>query len=161
MVFMALLSAIAVVLHSVEAMLPLPLPLGAKLGLANIISLVVVELYGVKEMFIVNIFRVVISGLLTGSFGTMPFYISCGGVFLSSLVLMLVKTLTHLPLVSTSIVAAIFHNVGQVLVVSFIYHQIAIMSYIFILMASSIPTGILTGMTAIQVLKRVNKKQFQ
>ncbi len=161
MVFIALLSAIAVVLHSVETMLQLPLPLGMKLGLANIISLVAIELYGVKEMFIVNIFRVIISGLLTGTIGQMPFFISCGGVFLSSLALACIKKLTDLPMVSTSIVAAVFHNIGQVLVVSFIYDQIAIMSYVFILMASSIPTGILTGMTAIQILKRIDKKQFQ
>lgn len=161
MVFMALLSAIAVVLHSIEAMLQLPLPLGMKLGLANIISLVVIEFYGVKEMFIVNIFRVLVSGLLTGIFGQMPFFISCGGVFLSSLVLAIVKKLTDLPMISTSIIAAVFHNIGQVAVVSLFYAQPAIMSYVFILMASSIPTGILTGMCAIQILKRIDKKQFQ
>lgn len=161
MVFMALLSAIAVVLHSIEAMLQLPLPLGMKLGLANIISLVVIQLYGVKEMFIVNIFRVLVSGLLTGIFGQMPFFISCGGVFLSSLVLAIVKKLTDLPMISTSIIAAVFHNIGQVAVVSLFYAQPAIMSYVFILMASSIPTGILTGMCAIQILKRIDKKQFQ
>lgn len=161
MVFMALLSAIAVVLHSIEAMLQLPLPLGMKLGLANIISLVVIEFYGVKEMFIVNIFRVLVSGLLTGIFGQMPFFISCGGVFLSSLVLAIVKKLTDLPMISTSIIAAVFHNIGQVAVVSLFYAQPAIMSYVFILMTSSIPTGILTGMCAIQILKRIDKKQFQ
>lgn len=161
MVFMALLSAIAVVLHSIEAMLQLPLPLGMKLGLANIIALVVIEFYGVKEMFIVNIFRVLVSGLLTGIFGQMPFFISCGGVFLSSLVLAIVKKLTDLPMISTSIIAAVFHNIGQVAVVSLFYAQPAIMSYVFILMASSIPTGILTGMCAIQILKRIDKKQFQ
>ncbi len=161
MVFMALLSAIAIVLHSIEAMLHLPLPLGMKLGLANIISLVVIEFYGVKEMFVVNIFRVVVSGLLTGLFGQMPFFISCGGVFLSSIALAIVKKLTSLPMISTSIMAAVFHNIGQVAVVSIFYAQPAIMSYVFILMASSIPTGILTGMCAIQILKRVDKKQFQ
>lgn len=161
MVFMALLSAIAVVLHSIEAMLQLPLPLGMKLGLANIISLVVIEFYGVKEMFIVNIFRVLVSGLLTGIFGQMPFFISCGGVFLSSLVLAIVKKLTDLPMISTSIIAAVFHNIGQVAVVSLFYAQPAIISYVFILMTSSIPTGILTGMCAIQILKRIDKKQFQ
>ena len=72
MIYLALLSAIAIVLHTVEAMIPVPLPVGAKLGLANIISLVVVHLYGVKEMFIVNIFRVFVSSLLTGIFMQNP-----------------------------------------------------------------------------------------
>ena len=56
MVYLALLSAIAIVLHMVESMIPVPLPTGAKLGLANIISLVVIQLYGIKEMFIGIIF---------------------------------------------------------------------------------------------------------
>lgn len=81
MVYLALLSAIAIVLHTVEAAIPVPLPVGAKLGLANIISLVVIHLYGIKEMFIVNIFRVLVSSLLTGIFMQNPFFISCGGVF--------------------------------------------------------------------------------
>lgn len=81
MVYMALLSAIAIVLHIVEGMIPLPLPYGVKLGLANIISMVVIELYGAKEMFIVNIFRVMIASLMNGTFLYTPFYMSCGGVF--------------------------------------------------------------------------------
>lgn len=155
MVYMALLSAIAIVLHMVETSLHLPLPLGMKLGFANIISLIVVELYGVKEMFIVNIFRVIISSLMTGIFMSYPFFISCGGVFLSSMSLALLKKLTDMPVVSSSVIAAVFHNIGQVLVVSFLLSSQAIMSYVFVLLASSIPTGIFTGTCAIAALKRI------
>lgn len=157
MVYMALLSAIAIVLHMVETALQLPLPAGMKLGLANIISLVVVEMYGVKEMFIVNFFRVMISSLMTGIFMSYPFFISCGGVLLSSIALAIIKKLTELPVVSTSVIAAVFHNIGQVLVVAYLLSSQAIMSYVFILLASSIPTGIFTGLTAIEILKRVKK----
>lgn len=158
MVYMALLSAIAIVLHMTETALQLPLPPGMKLGLANIISIVVVELYGVKEMFIVNFFRVVVSSLMTGIFMSYPFFISCGGVIMSSLALACIKKLTSLPIVSTSIIAAVFHNIGQVLVVAYIMSSQAIMSYVFILLASSIPTGIFVGMVAIEILKRVKKQ---
>lgn len=157
MVYMALLSAIAIVLHMVETALQLPLPAGMKLGLANIISLVVVEMYGTKEMFIVNFFRVIISSLMTGIFMSYPFFISCGGVLLSSIALAILKKLTDLPVVSTSVIAAVFHNIGQVLVVAYLLSSQAIMSYVFILLASSIPTGIFTGLTAIEILKRVKK----
>ena len=155
MVYMALLSAIAIVLHIVETSLHLPLPLGMKLGFANIISLIVVELYGVKEMFIVNIFRVIIASLMSGIFMSYPFFISCGGVFLSSLALAVVKKVSDLPIVSSSIIAALFHNIGQVIVVSYLLSSKAMMSYVFVLFASSIPTGIFTGMCAIQALKRI------
>lgn len=155
MVYMALLSAIAIVLHIVETSLHLPLPLGMKLGFANIISLIVVELYGVKEMFTVNIFRVIIASLMSGIFMSYPFFISCGGVFLSSLALAVVKKVSDLPIVSSSVIAALFHNIGQVIVVSYLLSSKAMMSYVFVLFASSIPTGIFTGMCAIQALKRI------
>ena len=159
-VYMALLSAIAIVLHSIEAALPLPLPLGVKLGFANIISLVVIEIYGAKEMFIVNIFRVMISGLITGSLMSYPFFMSCGGVLLSSIVLALISHLTNLPIISKSVISAIFHNIGQLLVLAFVVDTMAIMPYLFITLASSIPTGILTGLCAIEILKRVDKTKI-
>lgn len=159
-VYLSLLSAIAIVLHSIEASLPLPLPLGVKLGFANIISLVVIEIYGAKEMFIVNIFRVMISGLLTGNIMSYPFFMSCGGVALSSFILVILKKYAHLPIVSISIFSAIFHNIGQLLVLSFVVSSFAIMPYLFITLSSSIPTGILTGLSAIQILKRIDKKKI-
>lgn len=161
MVYMALLSAIAIVLHMIEGTLPLPLPFGVKLGLANIISIVVIDLYGPKEMFTVNFFRVVIASLLNGTFLWNPFYMSCGGVLLSGLALVIVKKWTSLPTVSCSVIAAIFHNIGQILVISFILSSAAVMPYLFVMLASSIPTGIFVGMAAIEILKRVKKEQFQ
>ena len=160
MVYMALLSAIAIVLHMIEGTLPLPLPFGVKLGLANIISMVVIELYGPKEMFVVNIFRVIIASLLNGTFLYNPFYMSCGGVFLSSVVLVVLRKMTTLPIVSCSVIAAIFHNIGQILVISFILSSAAV-PYIFVMLASSIPTGIFVGMVAIEILKRVKKERLQ
>ena len=161
MVYLALLSAIAIVLRMIEGSIPLPLPPGVKLGLANIISMVVIEMYGAKEMFIVNFFRVMIGSLLSGTFLWNPFYMSCGGVLLSSIVLALIKRWTTLPIVSCSIIAAVFHNIGQIIVISLIISSMAVAPYIFVMLASSIPTGIFVGFVAIEILKRLKKEQFQ
>ena len=155
-VYLALLSALAIILHTVDHYLSSPLPLGVKLGIANIVALLVVDIYGTKEMFVV-----IISGLLTGTLMHYTFLMSCGGVFLSSVVLALLKRYTKLPLVSVSIIAAICHNIGQMFVISFVISSAALMPYIFVMLAASIPTGILTGLTAIEVLKRVKREQFQ
>lgn len=160
-VYLSLLAALAIVLHTIDHYLSAPLPLGVKLGLANIIALIVVELYGIKEMFVINIFRVIISGLITGSIMSYPFFMSCGGVFLSSIVLAVLKKLTTLPMVSTSIIAAVFHNIGQLVVLSFILSSQAFMPYLFVMLVSSIPTGIFTGLVAIEALKRIKKEKFQ
>lgn len=154
-VYLSLLAALAIVLHMVESSIPIPLPVGVKLGFANIISLVVIQLYGAKEMFIVNFFRVMIAGLLSGTLLSHPFFISCGGVLLSSIVLAMLKRWTSLPIVSLSIFAAIAHNVGQIATVSFFLSSVAMLPYLFILLASSIPTGIFTGMVSIEITKRI------
>ena len=159
-VYLALLAAMAVVLHTIDHYISAPLPLGVKFGLANIISLVVVEIYGAKEMFMINFFRVMISGLMTGSIMSYPFFMSCGGVFLSSVVLALLKKLNKLPPVSVSIIAAIFHNIGQLTVLAFVLSSKAFYSYIFVMLISSIPTGIITGMVSLEILKRIKVEKL-
>lgn len=160
-VYLALLAAMAVVLHTVDHYISAPLPLGVKFGLANIISLVVVEIYGAKEMFAINFFRVMISGLMTGSIMSYPFFMSCGGVFLSSIVLAFLKKLNKLPPVSVSIIAAIFHNIGQLTVLAFVLSSKAFYSYILVMMISSIPTGIITGMVSLEILKRIKVEKIK
>lgn len=157
LVYVSLLSTMAIALHMFEASLAIPLPYGVKLGFANIVSLVTIELISTKEMFIVNILRVVLGGLLRGSIFNYVWFISVGGVLLSSIAIMLAKKLTDLPIVSISIISAIFHGIGQIIVVVYIYQSILMASFIILLFVTSIPTGIFTGLSAIAVIKHLKK----
>ncbi|MEE2986228.1 MAG: Gx transporter family protein, partial [Nitrospinota bacterium] len=56
---MALLVALGVVLHRLEALLPLPSP-WIKLGLANIMTLIALVFLGVREAFMVTVLRIVL-----------------------------------------------------------------------------------------------------
>lgn len=60
----------------------------------------------------------------------------------------------------SSMLCAVAHSVGQVLVVMFIYKQTAMITIIPILLISSIPTGILTGWIAKEALKRLDKDKL-
>ncbi|MBR2811692.1 MAG: Gx transporter family protein, partial [Solobacterium sp.] len=86
-VYLALLSAMAIVLSLVESIYIGPIFFLVRLGLANIVSLVTIRLLGVKEMIIVNAMRVVIASLMRGMLFGSTFWISLGGVMLSSIVL--------------------------------------------------------------------------
>jgi len=56
LIYLSLLVSFGIVLHIVEAFIPLPIYIpGAKLGLANIITLLVLVLYGFKDGLIVSI----------------------------------------------------------------------------------------------------------
>ena len=91
--YVTMLTALAIVINVAEnAFLP-SLPLGIRFGLANIIALITINLFDDGEMVTVNIMRVILANLLTGTiFGT-KFFIAIGGVILSSVSLIITKKL--------------------------------------------------------------------
>lgn len=145
--YLALLSAMAITLNLLEtAMIP-PMFGVFRIGLANIIALVTIEILGVKEMIIVNFMRVIIGNLMSGRLLGSTFWISFGGVLLSSVILLLMHYIKA-SLMFTSVMSAIAHSVGQVLVVMFFYmtsYIVVILPYFLLL---SIPTGLFTGFIA-------------
>lgn len=156
-VYITLLSAMAIAINLLESMLTVSLPFGMRLGLANIIALITVEILGIKEMIIVNTMRVVIGNLLRGTIFGSTFWISAGGVLLSSIILILVKKGLKQSMISTSMLCAVGHSVGQVLVVVMLYKTAAMVMVVPMLLVTSIPTGIFTGLVAVQALKRIDK----
>ena len=66
---LALLIAFALVIHTVENAIPVPLPIpGAKLGLANVITLLTFVLYGFDAALIVSAVRTVLGSIFAGNF---------------------------------------------------------------------------------------------
>ena len=155
MVYLTLLAAMAIAINLFESAYLAFMPFGIRFGLANIIALITIELFGIQEMLGINLMRVMLSSLLRGTIFGSTFWISAGGVLLSSLCLIVVRKGLKFPIYSTSMISAIGHSVGQVMVVMMIYQQIHLMYIIPILLISSIPTGVLTGMIAVGTLKRL------
>ncbi len=68
LVYLALLITFAVVIHTIESTLAIPIPIpGAKLGLANIITLLAILLYGFRSGMVVSVMRCAISFLIIGN----------------------------------------------------------------------------------------------
>ena len=159
-VYLALFSAMAIVLSMIESIYIGTVFFMVRIGLANIVALVTVKILGVKEMIIVNIMRVVISTLMRGMIFSSTFWISLGGVALSSIVLILMEKAGS-SLMFTSVIMSVAHSVGQVIVVCFFYMQAGVAAILPYLLLGSIPMGFLTGITARLVLARIKplKKQ--
>lgn len=153
-VYLALFSAMAIVLSLIESIYIGPIFFMVRIGLANIVALVTVKILGVKEMIIVNTMRVVISTLMRGMIFSSTFWISLGGVVLSSIVLILLDRMNS-SLMFTSVMMSIAHSVGQVIVVCFFYMQARVAAILPYLLLGSIPMGILTGITTQLVLARI------
>ena len=152
--YLALLSAVAIALNLLESIYIGPIFGVLRLGLANIAALLALKLMGRREMIIVNVMRVVIGNLLRGTIFSSTFWISSGGVILSSLVMLGMDKLDS-SLLFTSIIGSIAHSSGQVLIVSFLSRQAGMAAILPYLLLGSIPTGILIGTIAKLVLTRI------
>jgi heptaprenyl diphosphate synthase len=154
MMIITMLMAMSIVFHLIEPVLPIPVP-GVKLGLANILGLIALMLFGIKTMYAVNLSRVLIASLLRGIlFGT-GFWVSLSGVLISSTFVALLYRTNKFSVVGLSIAAAAFHNVGQVLMIMLIYSSVFMIYWMPPLIWLSIPTGLLTGILATGALQRL------
>jgi len=153
---LALLAAASVVLGYIEGIICalMPLPPGIKLGLANTVVLYSIYTLGVGCSIILIILKVVLTGFMSGNLAA-AFLYSMGGAVLSLIAMLLVKNLSRgkVSIVGVSVVGAVFHNVGQILVASLLLQTPGLMFYVFVLMISAVVTGTLTGMAGNQVIR--------
>ena len=158
MVQLTMLLAMSIVLHMVDQSIHLPVPVpGIKLGLANIMGIMALYLFGYKEMIIVNGLRVLLSALLRGSIFSTGFWISMSGVALSTLVVIVLYRLLKDSIVVLSVFSSIFHSIGQLFMVSYFYQTWGVFWNLPLTLLLCVPVGILTGIVAQETLKRVRR----
>lgn len=158
MIYMSLLTALALILFIFESMIPMPfITPGAKLGLANLIIMISVYTLSYKEAFIVLSLRILLSVFFAGSASTLIYSISGG--FLSFLVIIIVKETfkDKVSVIGVSTSGAVFHNIGQLLAASIILENFGVMLYLPILSIAGIGTGIFVGLSANLMLSHLNK----
>lgn len=161
-IFLALLSALGIVLGLFESVIPLPVAIpGARLGLSNIVVLVTIVAIGYKEGFFISIFKTIILALVTGAVSS--FFFSLGGAILSSVFMILSHKYLqkYLSLIGISEIGSFFHNLGQVMVASFIMQSTTIFAYLPILVILGIFTGFFVGLSSIYIVKNINIRNLR
>ena len=156
-----ILTAGAIVIGIVESFIPsIGIP-GVKLGLANIIILITLYELGILEALFVNLARVFIVGLLRGTIFTMGFFMSLTGAIFSLGIMILLHLLTKkFSIVGVSVIGALFHVFGQILVAWLFLSTPYILFYLPVIAISAIVTGVFVGIIANLVIKtKVIKKQ--
>lgn len=143
-------------------MIPVPfITPGAKLGLANLVIMIAVYTLGsYKEAFTVLFLRLLLSTMLGGSISTLM-YSAAGGI-LSFIIIIIVKELggKYVSIIGVSAAAAVFHNIGQLIVASLILKNIGVFLYLPILSIAGIGTGIFVGISANYLLSHLNKISY-
>lgn len=141
---LTMLVGMAFIINMIEPTFPILIP-GVKFGLANILGLFAFYIFGVKELFIVNLMRVLIASIMRGTlFGT-GFYLAFTGSLFASTFIVVFAKLTKMSSIGLSSVSATFHNIGQILVIAIITQTGLIVTYLPIMLFMGIPTGIVTG----------------
>lgn len=151
----AKLAALAISLHLLEALIPSPLP-GVKPGIANIITLYVLYQFGFATAAWVSIMRVFAGSLILGQFLSPTFVLSLAGALLSLLVLRFASYLpkTHFSPISLSVLAALGHVAGQLLVVRFWLIPHAGVAYLVpIFSLTAVFFGLINGVITAKLLR--------
>jgi heptaprenyl diphosphate synthase len=161
MIFLSFLTGIALVIYVLESQIPVLIP-GIKLGLANIISLTALILFGWKEALIIMFLRTFLGSMFSGSMSTFMFSIA-GGILSNVVMILLYKFFKNsLSLWAISICGAIFHNIGQLLVAAFVIHDLRIYIYLPVLLISAVVTGYFIGLCTKFLCTRLkNTKVFK
>ncbi|MGA0875873.1 MAG: Gx transporter family protein [Bacilli bacterium] len=154
---LAMLLALGVLLNYAEAVL-LPTAFiapGVKLGIANTVGLMVLYLEDDQTFFFYGFMRILMTSLFTG-FG-FNFLIALSGWFTASLAVILAKRSQQLSIFGLSLVSAVLHGVGQILMVMVLYQSVFMLNYLPVLIVSGFLAGLLVASVSQQVLLRLEK----
>lgn len=150
LVFLAIVVSISIVLSIIESSISsfvFVIP-GVKLGLANIMTLVVLFVYGNKDGGIVVLIRILLVGLIYSGLFTPTWLMSISGGFLAYLSMILIKRFPKLSITSVSVAGSLFHMIGQILMAIVVLDTATLIFYLPYMMLISVPTGIFTGLVA-------------
>jgi heptaprenyl diphosphate synthase len=156
---MAMLLALGVLLNYAEVMV-LPTAFiapGVKLGIANTVGLIVLYEYDDQTYFFYGFMRVLMTSLFTG-FG-FNFLIAMSGWLLASTAVIGFRRLNQLSIFGLSMISAVFHGVGQILMVAWLYQTILMINYLPVLIVSGLLAGLVVAKLSQQVLVRLEGMQ--
>ena len=161
-IILAILLSMAIILGYIDKLLPFKFyMLDIKVGLANIITIITLFIFDKKSAFIIGLLRVIILSLLF--INVYNFIISLAAFIISIMFLFISYSFLYdnninsydYRIVIMSIISAFFHNMTQIFVVRYITNTTIVYNLITFFAVISIITGILIGIIAMLLIKRI------
>ena len=141
--YYGIFASLAILMGYVEAMIPLPLPPGIKLGLSNVVIVLCMYIMDLKSAFFISIIRIFISALLFKGFVSM--WYSLAGAVLSFMVMAVLFKSKGVSIIGVSALGGVFHNIGQVIVAAILLGRNIVIYLLPVLMISGVVTGVVIG----------------
>lgn len=152
--FFGVFVALALIFSYVESLIPIQIGIpGVKLGLANLIIVIALYKMSLREAYLLSVTRVVLSGFIFGNLFSILY--SLAGGLLSLSVMALLKKHGDFSVIGVSIAGGVSHNIGQLAVAMVVVETFSVAYYIPVLLMAGLITGLLIGITAHEMLRRL------
>lgn len=153
--FLGMAVSLALIVSYVETLIPFQLGIpGAKLGLTNIVILIVLYRWDFRDAIFVSVLRILLAGFMFGSLSTILYSLAGG---LASLCVMqgLHRAGRNFGIVGISTAGGVAHNTGQLLIAMAVVENISLFYYAPFLILAGILTGLVVGAAAGAVLAKL------
>ena len=142
--YFGVFTALALIFSYIETLIPISFGLpGVKLGLANLIIVIALYKIPLREVYVLSVVRVLLSGVLFGNYFSIAYSLAGG-----------------FSVIGISIAGGVCHNIGQLVVAMIVVETFAMSYYMPVLLVAGLITGFLIGVVADQVLRRISNIMF-
>ena len=156
----AMLCGLALILSYVESLFPLSLAVpGVKMGLPNLVIVFALYRLGAGSAARISVVRVGIVALLFGN--VYSFLYSLVGAVMSLLLMALLRKLPGLHTAGVSVAGAVMHNIAQIGTAMLILGTEKIIYYLPALLVSGAVSGIVIGVLAALMIRRIPKNMTE
>lgn len=146
--------ALAMIMSYIESLFPLNFAVpGIKMGLANIVIIFLLYRVGFGAACVVSLIRVFLVSLLFGNVMMMAY--SLAGAALSLVLMLMLKKSGKFSVIGVSIAGGVAHNAGQIIMAIILLGAKQIAYYLPVLVITGTATGVLIGIAASVVIKRI------
>ncbi len=156
---LSLLGAVALVLSFLEnTLIPeIPfLPVGAKLGLSNVVTMYAACLFSFSGAVYITAVKVLFAFITRGA--SAAFMSFCGGMLSTVVICLLIKYKDKIfSFYGLGIIGAVAHNLGQLVASVIISGSLALFNYGKYLLLFAIITGSITGIMLLVIMPRLSK----
>lgn len=152
--YFGVFTALALIFSYVETLIPINFGIpGVKLGLANLVIVIVLYKRGWKEALLLSVVRIVLAGFIFGNLFSILY--SLAGGILSLAVMAALSKRDLFSVTGVSMAGGIAHNVGQLIVAMLVVETYQVGYYFPVLLIAGVLTGAVIGIVASEVLKRI------
>lgn len=151
---LAIFLTFALVCSYIESLIPIPFGVpGMKLGLTNVVIILLLYLIGPVEAISISLLRVLLIGFMFGNIYSICY--SFAGGLLSFIAMFLLYKFSKFKMITISVVGGFMHNLGQMLLAIIFFDSLYLLYYLPILLITGVVTGGIIGLIAQAVYTRV------